>query len=78
MRRGDFLITSVDYAIAFDNASTLKLSGLYERTILGGPTDNVSLGWPNTDLVYQLQVNDNDNPLDGVRLQLDLSETTGG
>ena len=77
VRRGDFLIGSLDYTIKFEDASILKLSGLYERTILGGPTDNVSLGWPNTTVVYQLQVNDNDNPLDGVRMQLDYQRTLG-
>ena len=77
VRRGDFLITSLDYNLSFADESSLTLSGLYERTILGGPTDNVSLGWPNTNEVLQLQVNDNDNPLDGLRLQADYSKPLG-
>lgn len=77
VRRGDFLIGSLDYSFKLDDKSSLKLSGLYERTILGGPTDNVSLSWPNTSTTYQLQYNDNDNPLDGVRLQADYSRKAG-
>ena len=77
VRRGDFLISSLDYNLAFADESSLTLSGLYERTILGGPTDNVSLGWPNTNEILQLQVNDNDNPLDGIRLQADYKKAVG-
>lgn len=77
VRRGDFLIGSLDYSVQFNDESTLKLSGLYERTILGGPTDNVSLGWPNTSEILQLQINDNDNPLDGLRLQADYAKSIG-
>ena len=77
VRRGDFLIGSLDYTFQFANQSQLKLSGLYERTILGGPTDNANLDWPNTSTIRQLQFNTNDNPLDGIRLQADYSKTIG-
>lgn len=77
VRRGDFLIGALNYALTFADASSLKLSGLYERTILGGPTDNISLDWPNTSDTLQLQFNDNYNPLDGVRLQLDYERPLG-
>lgn len=77
VRRGDFLIGALHYALSFADASSLKLSGLYERTILGGPTDNVSLDWPATTDTLQLQYNDNYNPLDGVRLQFDYARSLG-
>ena len=77
IRKGDFFIGALDYALKFENEATLKFSGLYERTILGGPTDNVSLGYPNTSEVLQLQFNDNDNPLDGFRFQADFSKKVG-
>ena len=74
VRRSDFIIGSFDYAYRFKDQSTLKFS--YECTILGGPTDNVNLD-PNTRQVYQLQYNDNDNPLDGIRIQLDYARKLG-
>ena len=74
IRRGDFFIGSLDYLLKFEKEATLKISGLYERTILGGPTDNVSLGYPNTSEILQLQLNDNNNPLDGIRFQMDYSK----
>lgn len=77
VRRGDFLIGSLDYTVKFADASSLKISGLYEHTLLGGPTDNVSLGWPQLRDTFQLQYNDNDNPLDGYRLQLDYTGKLG-
>lgn len=77
VRRGDFLIGALDYGIQFREGSSLKISGLYERTLLGGPTDNVSLSWPDLRDTFQLQYNDNDNPLDGYRLQLDYAGKLG-
>lgn len=72
VRRSDFLISSFDYKHQINTSSSLSFSALYEHTILGGPTDNASLDWPNTDHILQLQFNDNDNPLDGLRLQVDF------
>ena len=77
VRKGDFLIGSLDYSIQLDAISSLNISGLYEKTILGGPTDNASLAFPNTTEVLQLQENSNDNPLDGARFQLDYARQIG-
>ena len=77
VRKSDFLIGALDYAIQLKDDSSLKLSGLYERTVLGGPTDNVSLAYPNTNEILQLQFNENDNPLDGIRLQMDYARQLG-
>ncbi len=78
VRRGDFLIGSLDYTLQFNDASDLKIIALYESTLLGGPTDNINLAYPNLADTLQLQFNDNDNPLDGVRLQLDYARKLGG
>ena len=77
VRKGDFLIGSLDYNLKFSDDSSLKISGLYERTVLGGPTDNANLDYPNTASIRQLQFNTNDNPLDGIRLQLDYAKMIG-
>lgn len=77
VRRGDFIIGSLDYAFRFKDNSSLHLSGLYERTVLGGPTDNANLDYPNTERILQLQFNTNDNPLDGIRLQADYRKRYG-
>lgn len=71
IRRGDFVLGSFDYSHVFDDQSKLSTSFLYEYTLLGGPTTNLNLAWPNTDLVLQDEYNTNDNPLIGTRLQLD-------
>jgi len=77
VRRGDFLIGALDYSMEFADASSLKITALYERTILGGPTDNINLAFPNLSDTLQLQFNDNDNPLDGLRLQADYARQIG-
>ena len=77
VRKSDFIIGSLDYALTFSNDAQLKISGLYERTVLGGPTDNVNLEYPNTEDIIELQLNDNDNPLDGYRFQLDYNQKIG-
>jgi len=77
VRRGDFLIGALDYVINLGNESNLKLGALYERTILGGPTDNISRGYPNLNDTLQLQFNDNRNPLDGFRIQADYEQKIG-
>ncbi len=71
IRRGDFVLGSFDYTHLFKNNSRLTTSLLYEYTLLGGPTTNRNLGWPNTDIVYQDEFNTNDNPLHGIRFQAD-------
>ena len=77
VRRGDFLIGALDYTYTWSDNSSLSLSALYEHTILGGPTDNINLAWPNTADTLQLQFNDNDNPLDGLRLKADYARSIG-
>lgn len=77
VRRGDFLIGALDYDFKIGQNSQLKLSALYERTVLGGPTDNINTDFPNTQDTLQLQFNTNDNPLEGLRLQADFSTKLG-
>lgn len=73
IRRGDFLLGSFDYAHDFKNGSRLSTSFLYEYTLLGGPTTNLNLGYPNTSEVLQDEFNTNDNPLNGIRFQVDYA-----
>ncbi|MEO1013082.1 MAG: TonB-dependent receptor [Bacteroidota bacterium] len=70
-RIGDFVLGSFDYAHIFPDNSKLSTSLLYEYTLLGGPTTNRNLGFPDTDFVFQDEFNTNDNPLNGFRFQLD-------
>ncbi|MEM6348382.1 MAG: TonB-dependent receptor, partial [Bacteroidota bacterium] len=77
VRRGDFLIGSLDYERTFGDQSSLQLAILYERTLLGGPTDNTSLAWPELIDTLQTQFNTNDNPLDGIRLQANYQRKVG-
>ncbi len=72
-RRGDFVLGSLDYVHTFDSKAKLSSSFLYEYTMLGGPTINRNLGFPNLSLVYQDEYNTNDNPLNGIRWNLDYS-----
>ncbi|MEW4923399.1 TonB-dependent receptor [Algibacter sp. 2305UL17-15] len=70
-RKGDFVLGSLDWTHSFTNASELSASFLYEYTLLGGPTVNQNLGEPDRSILYQDEYNTNDNPLHGVRFQLD-------
>ncbi|SFT02787.1 Outer membrane receptor proteins, mostly Fe transport [Zhouia amylolytica] len=70
-RKGDFILGSFDYAHTFQNEAELTASFLYEYTLLGGPTVNQNLGYPDTSVVYQDEYNTNDNPLFGSRFQVD-------
>ncbi|MDC6405714.1 MULTISPECIES: TonB-dependent receptor domain-containing protein [Maribacter] len=71
IRRGDFVLGSIDYAHTFGDGSKLSTSFLHEYTLLGGPTTNQNLGFPNTNIVLQDEFNTNDNPLNGIRFQAD-------
>jgi outer membrane receptor protein involved in Fe transport len=73
IRNGDFILGSFDYAHTFNNKSKLSSSVLYEYTLLGGPTTNRNLNYPNTDSLIQDEFNTNDNPLNGFRGQLDYT-----
>ena len=77
VREGDFLIGGLDYQWKLNEQSQLSLSALYERTLLGGPTDNASLSWPNIADTLQFQYNTNDNPLDGIRIKADYAQELG-
>lgn len=69
IRRSDFALGSFDYEHIFEDKSKISTSVLFEYTMLGGPTTNQNLGWPDSDLVYQDEYNTNDNPLKGFRFQ---------
>ncbi len=71
IRKGDFVLGSLDYGHVFEDQSRVSTSFLYEYTLLGGPTTNRNLGWPDTSIILQDEYNTNDNPLHGVRWQLD-------
>ncbi|MDG1723780.1 MAG: TonB-dependent receptor [Flavobacteriaceae bacterium] len=70
-RKSDFILGNIDYARVFQNNSELSLSILYEYTLLGGPTVNQNLGHPDNSVLHQDEYNTNDNPLYGLRAQLD-------
>ena len=78
VRRGDFFIASLDYSHTFKDKSTISASALYEYTMLGGPTDDVQLNYPELQDTLQYTFNDNENPLDGVRFQIDHSVPLAG
>lgn len=71
IRKSDFVLGSFDYSHAFKNASSLTTSLLYEYTLLGGPTTNRNLGFPDTSTILQDEFNTNENPLSGIRFSLD-------
>jgi iron complex outermembrane receptor protein len=73
VRKSDFILGSLDYDHDFTNAAQLHTSFLYEYTLLGGPTTNRNLGHPDNSFVYQDEYNTNDNPLYGLRFNLDYA-----
>lgn len=72
-RRGDVVLGSLDYSHVFENESKISTSFLYEYSMLGGPTSNLNLGYPDLSKVYQEEYNTNDNPLNGIRYNLDYT-----
>ena len=70
-RKGDFALASFDYAHKFENKSKLSTSFLYEYTFLGGPTVNDNVSDVDYTTIYQQEYNTNDNPLNGIRFNLD-------
>ena len=74
-RKGDFVLGSFDYVHSFKSGAKLTNSFLYEYTFLGGPTTNLNLGYSNNQIqrnnILQEEYNTNDNPLNGIRYQLD-------
>ncbi|WP_020567936.1 TonB-dependent receptor domain-containing protein [Neolewinella persica] len=77
VRRGDFFIATLDYERKLSRDRKISVSGLYERTVLGGPTDNTVLDFPSLADTLQYQFNTNDNPLDGYRFNADYSAKIG-
>ena len=73
IRKSDFVLGSLDYDHRFENSAQLGSSILYEYTLLGGPTTNKNLGHPDHTIVYQDEYNTNDNPLFGLRVNLDYA-----
>ena len=71
IRKSDFALGSFDYAHKFTNNSKFSASFLYEYTLLGGPTTNRNLGYPNTSEIIQDEYNTNDNPLNGTLFRVD-------
>tara|TARA_B100001063_G_scaffold73533_1_gene67693 strand:- start:9728 stop:12211 length:2484 start_codon:yes stop_codon:yes gene_type:complete len=74
-RKGDFILGNLNYSHSFLNKSTLNFSFLYEYTLLGGPTVNQNLGYPDNSILFQDEYNTNNNPLYGLRSQIDYSFT---
>ncbi|MGB3851232.1 MAG: TonB-dependent receptor [Tunicatimonas sp.] len=77
IRTGDFLIGSLDYTHTFAKKASLQASLLYEYTGLGGPTTNLNLVGDRFTDTLQHQYNTNENPLNGVRAQLDYRRPLG-
>ncbi len=73
IRKSDFVLGSLDYDHRFENSAQLNTSILYEYTLLGGPTTNRNLGHPDNTIVYQDEYNTNENPLYGMRINLDYT-----
>lgn len=76
-RQSDFALGSLDYAHTFQDNSVLSASFLYEYTLLGGPTVNQNLGFPDTSILFQDEFNTNNNPLYGTRFQVDYRFNPG-
>ena len=71
IRKSDFILGSLDYEHKFKNEAELSSSILYEYSLLGGPTTNRNLGYPDNSIIYQDEYNTNNNPLYGLRINLD-------
>ena len=73
IRKSDFVLGSLDYDYSFENSAQLNTSILYEYTLLGGPTTNRNLSYPDNSIIYQDEYNTNENPLFGMRINLDYT-----
>lgn len=76
IRRSDFALGSFDYAHTFNDKSKLATTFLYEYTLLGGPTTNRNLRFPDTSRLIQDEFNTNDNPLYGTLFRVDYEFAT--
>ncbi|MBL0742701.1 TonB-dependent receptor [Chryseolinea lacunae] len=76
-RKGDFVVTNLDYTHTFPKGATLAVSGLYEKTILGGPTHNRDVNPEQHAHVYNEADMQENNPLNGARLKADYALPVG-
>lgn len=72
-RRGDFAVANLDFNHVFENKALVTVSALYEKTILGGPTKNKDVNPDDESVIYNDAVNEESNPLDGIRLKADYT-----
>ncbi len=57
-RKGDFVVANLDFTHTFKDKSTIVTSGLFERTILGGPTNNIDVNPDQESEVYNHAIMD--------------------
>lgn len=76
-RKGDFVVSNVDFKHQLSNTASLLVSALYERTVLGGPTSNKEVNPLFVQEVYHQAYMQEDNPLDGLRIKADYSQSFG-
>jgi outer membrane receptor protein involved in Fe transport len=76
-RKGDFVVANLDFTHSFKDKSTIVASGLYEKTILGGPTNNVDVNPDQESEVYNHAIMDEKNPLDAYRFKTDYAKSVG-
>ncbi|MES2732854.1 MAG: TonB-dependent receptor [Bacteroidota bacterium] len=76
-RKGDFAIANLGYTHTFPNKATLAVSGLYESTLLGGPTKNQDVNPDVPSHSYTNSSMEEENPLDGFRLKADYALPVG-
>ncbi|WP_064196650.1 MULTISPECIES: TonB-dependent receptor domain-containing protein [Emticicia] len=77
LKSGDFKVFNLDYSHTFKNASTLSLSGLYEKANLDGYTKNRNLNSKDFRDTLQYTFNTGNNPLNALRLKADYEKTIG-
>jgi outer membrane receptor protein involved in Fe transport len=77
LKSGDFKVFNLDYSHIFKNASTLTLSGLYEKANLDGFTKNRNLNNNDFRDTLQYTLNTGNNPLNAIRLKADYEKIIG-
>lgn len=77
LKSGDFKVFNLDYTHIFKNASTLTLSGLYEKANLDGFTKNRNLNNNDFRDTLQYTLNTGNNPLSAIRLKADYEKIIG-
>ena len=77
LKSGNFKVFNLDYTHFFKNASTLTLSGLYEKANLDGFTKNRNLNNNDFRDTLQYTLNTGSNPLNAIRLKADYEKIIG-